>query len=140
MAQTPAFSGFHIFVRDMAASAAFYRHLGFDVSEDPHHSTFSIREGVDVALGSYELTRGYRPEWEEPSGRSALALQFDLASRRAVDDLYARIVAAGYRGELAPFDAFWGARYAEVLDPDGNVVGFHSPRYPSMRSAPPPLP
>ena len=28
---------------------------------------------------------------------------------------------------LPPFDAFWGSRYAEVCDPDGNVLGFHSP-------------
>jgi uncharacterized glyoxalase superfamily protein PhnB len=36
-------------------------------------------------------------------------------------------VAAGHRSHLAPFDAFWGARYAVVLDPDGNRVGISSP-------------
>jgi uncharacterized glyoxalase superfamily protein PhnB len=63
-----------------------------------------------------------------PPGKSAVALQFTLESRRAVDDMYDRVTAAGHPGHLAPIDAFWGARYCEVTDPDGNVVGFHSPR------------
>jgi len=36
-----------------------------------------------------------------------------------------------------PFDAFWGARYAIVEDPDGNVIGFQSPSDPERRTAPP---
>jgi uncharacterized glyoxalase superfamily protein PhnB len=40
------------------------------------------------------------------------------------------MTAAGYVGHLAPIDAFWGARFAIVDDPDGNVVGLHGPRMP----------
>jgi uncharacterized glyoxalase superfamily protein PhnB len=40
--------------------------------------------------------------------------------------MYAVLTAAGYHGHLAPVDAFWGNRYAEVDDPDGTIVGFHS--------------
>jgi uncharacterized glyoxalase superfamily protein PhnB len=36
-------------------------------------------------------------------------------------------VAAGYHSELEPFDAFWGQRYATVLDPDGNGVDLFAP-------------
>ncbi len=36
-----------------------------------------------------------------------------------------------------PYDAFWGARYAVVSDPDGNGVGIMSPPDPAMRTAPP---
>ena len=39
-----------------------------------------------------------------------------------MDATYARLVEAGYEGKKAPFDAFWGQRYANVVDPDGNVV------------------
>ena len=39
-----------------------------------------------------------------------------------VDAIYADLVGAGYRGHLAPFDAFWGMRYATILDPDDNGV------------------
>lgn len=37
-------------------------------------------------------------------------------------EVVAELVAAGYRGVKEPFDAFWGMRYATVLDPDGNGV------------------
>ncbi len=33
-----------------------------------------------------------------------------------------QIVAAGFRSKDAPYDAFWGQRYATVLDPDDNPV------------------
>jgi uncharacterized glyoxalase superfamily protein PhnB len=39
-----------------------------------------------------------------------------------VDATYQRVLAAGHRGKVAPFDAYWGQRYATVLDPDGNAV------------------
>ena len=29
---------------------------------------------------------------------------------------------AGHASKTAPRDAFWGQRYAQVIDPDGNVV------------------
>jgi uncharacterized glyoxalase superfamily protein PhnB len=135
----PVFAGLHVFARDMPASIAFYRRLGFDVTDDAHLARFELADGVSIAIGSHPLTRAYSPHWQEPAGKSSVALQFDLPSREAVDALYADLVSAGYLSELAPFDAFWGARYAEVLDPDGNVVGFHSPRDDAMRGATPDL-
>ena len=44
-----------------------------------------------------------------------------------MDALHAELVAAGHESELAPFDAFWGQRYAVVLDPDGNGVDLFAP-------------
>ena len=42
------------------------------------------------------------------------------------------------RSQQPPFDAFWGARYAIVEDPDGNSVGLMSPVDPTRRSPMPP--
>ena len=50
---------------------------------------------------------------------------------------YADLTGAGYAGQQPPYDAFWGARYAVVEDPDGNPVGLMSPLDPAYRSAPP---
>jgi hypothetical protein len=36
-----------------------------------------------------------------------------------------------------PYDAFWGARYAIVEDPDGIAVGLMSPISPDFKSVPP---
>jgi len=58
-------------------------------------------------------------------------------SREAVDERYDVLTSAGYRSQLAPMDAFWGARYAIVEDPDGNAVGIMSPSDPAYRSEPP---
>jgi uncharacterized glyoxalase superfamily protein PhnB len=45
-----------------------------------------------------------------------------------------------HRGHKAPEDAFWGARYAIVEDPDGNSVGIMSAIDESKRRPPPPPP
>ena len=60
-----------------------------------------------------------------------------LGSRAAVDERYADLIDAGYAGRQPPFDAFWGARYAIVADPDGNDVGLMSPIDDARRTWPP---
>jgi uncharacterized glyoxalase superfamily protein PhnB len=51
-----------------------------------------------------------------------VSLAFGFPDAAAVDAAYAQLTAAGHHGELAPFDAFWGMRYAVVHDPDGTGV------------------
>jgi uncharacterized glyoxalase superfamily protein PhnB len=65
-----------------------------------------------------------------------VVLGFSFPSREAVDERYADLVGAGYVGRQPPYDAFWGARYAVVQDPDGNDVGLMSPVDPTKRSVP----
>ena len=62
---------------------------------------------------------------------------FFFDSREAVDECYADLTGAGYDGRQPPFDAFWGARYAIVADPDGHDVGLMSPMDEERRSWPP---
>ena len=54
--------------------------------------------------------------------------------------MYGDLVAAGYRGRQPPYDAFWGARYAIVDDPDGNGVGLMSPIEADRKFWPPATP
>ncbi len=134
----PAFGGAHIFVRDMEETLAFYRHLGIDVTTwDEHFASAILPNGLSIEFGSAQLSKSYDPGWREPSGTGANALQFRLPSRQAVDDLYAVLTASGHHGHLPPFDAYWGSRYAEVDDPNGNIVGLQSPR-DLERTGPPP--
>lgn len=61
------------------------------------------------------------PDWVQPVGqRVTFACRCDSAEE--LDATYARVVAAGYPGRSAPWDAFWGQRYAMLTDPDGNRV------------------
>lgn len=121
---TATFTGVHLFVRDMAVTTAFYRAIGLTVDGDHEFARATVPNGPHLVFGSHDLTLRYDPGFRPASG-SACALQFTVPSRAAVDSLHAKLVRAGHPSHLAPFDAFWGSRYAEVKDPDGVIVGFH---------------
>ncbi len=113
-----------IAVKDMAAALRFYRLLGLEIpegrEEEPHVE--AAAGGIRLAWDTVELLRQVYDEWvEEPVGHR-IELAFACDSRPAVDELYARLVGHGYRGHKAPWDAFWGQRYAIVEDPDGNLI------------------
>lgn len=113
-----------IVVKDMAASLAFYRLLGLEipagVENEPHVET-TAANGCRIAWDSEEMIRSIYPDWATPAGqRVTLAFQCDTPAE--VDELYARLEAAGHPGHTAPWDAFWGQRYAVAADPDGTLV------------------
>lgn len=56
-----------------------------------------------------------------------MGVAFHCGDSAGVDATYARVTAAGYPGARAPWDAFWGQRYAQVCDPDGNLVDLFAP-------------
>lgn len=127
---SPRFDAVGLVVSDMAASVSFYRRLGFAFPEDAGqrpHAEAEISGGLRLLLDTEDTVRSFRPQWRPPSGdgRTSLALRCDAPSE--VDAVYERLVAAGHRGELQPWDAFWGQRYAVVLDPDGNGVDLFAP-------------
>ena len=134
-----------VVVNDMAASLAFYRRLGVDIPEDSvwlangvgHHVTVKMPSGFNLDFDSEAMTRAYDPAWKP--GLGANAIIFHTQTREAIDAIYADMTSAGYAGHLAPFDAFWGARYAVIDDPDGNHVGIMSPMDEKHSSAPPAL-
>jgi catechol 2,3-dioxygenase-like lactoylglutathione lyase family enzyme len=132
VASPPAFNQFNLVVSDMEASLAFYRRLGVVVRDtDPawaaHHRSAVMPDGLDLDFDSVEFARRWDRGWDRPAGGGMGVLGFGFASRDDVDAAYADLVGAGYRGQQEPYDAFWGARYAVVEDPDGNAVGLMSP-------------
>jgi uncharacterized glyoxalase superfamily protein PhnB len=62
-----------------------------------------------------------------PPQGTRTALAFLCASPTEVDATYAAVLGAGFAGKREPWDAFWGQRYAQVVDPDGNVVDLFAP-------------
>jgi uncharacterized glyoxalase superfamily protein PhnB len=142
----PALGQINIVVRDMRASLAFYRLLGLSVTEiplaewAPHHASGVTSNGVQVELDSVAFAKQWNPGLDEARLGSAAIPFFQLPSREEVDSVHARVVAAGYRSQKTPEDAFWGARYAIVEDPDGSPVGITSPIDGSRRRPPPPPP
>ena len=123
----PQLNAIGIVTSDMARSIAFYRLVGLDVPETPdegHVDTF-LPNGVRFMLDSEDTVRSFRPEWTRETGNQ-VGLAFECESAAAVDELYARITAAGFDGEKAPWDAFWGQRYAQLRDPDGVGVDLYA--------------
>jgi uncharacterized glyoxalase superfamily protein PhnB len=56
-----------------------------------------------------------------------MGLAFECDSPDEVDQVYSELVGAGYHGHKEPWDAFWGQRYAQLHDPDGNGVDLFAP-------------
>ena len=123
----PQLNAIGIVASDLARSIRFYRLLGVDVPETPdagHIDTF-LPNGVRLMLDTEETVRSFDASWTRATGNQ-LALAFECASPAEVDEVYARVVEAGFHGEREPFDAFWGQRYASVLDPDGVPVDLYA--------------
>jgi catechol 2,3-dioxygenase-like lactoylglutathione lyase family enzyme len=117
-------------VSDMKASLAFYRALGLDLpadADDQPHVELPLPGGLRLAWDSVETIRSFDPSWSPPAGSHRVALAFACDSPAEVDDTYNKLVAAGHEGHKAPWDAFWGQRYAIVHDPDGNAVDLFAP-------------
>jgi uncharacterized glyoxalase superfamily protein PhnB len=119
-----------IVVSDLRASLRFYRMLGLELPEDPgdeQHVEATTPGGLRVMFDTIAVVRSFMPEWEPPSGGHRMGLAFHCGDAAGVDATYARLTAAGYQGAKAPWDAFWGQRYAQVSDPDGNPVDLFAP-------------
>jgi uncharacterized glyoxalase superfamily protein PhnB len=111
-------------VHDMTKALQFYRMIGLDIpagAEKEDHVEVITPNGYRIAWDTVTLVKRFNPEWVEPVGHR-MGLAFKCASPAEVDTLYQRVVQSGYTGHKEPWDAFWGQRYAQVVDPDGNIV------------------
>jgi len=112
-------------VRDMATSLRFYRSLGLDIPanvDSEPHVEYVAPGGFRIAWDSLSMMKDIYPDWVDKPVGQRLTLAFKCESPAEVDALYKRLTESGTRGYKAPWDAFWGQRYAVVVDPDGNHV------------------
>lgn len=131
----------NLVVGDMAASLDFYRRLGVAVPSGDDgqrpHVQLRMPGGFSLELDTAESAGLWHAGWRADPGTAGVVVGFSLADRQAVDDRYRELTAAGYVGRQPPFDAFWGARYAIVADPDGNDIGLMSPVDEARETWPP---
>lgn len=125
----PTLNALSIVTADMSAALAFYRLCGLDIpagaEQEPHAE--ATTGGIRILFDTRAVVESFTPTWREPSGGHRMALAFECASPDQVDSQYTCLVDAGHVSQREPFDAFWGQRYAVVLDPDGNPVDFYCP-------------
>jgi len=140
--QRPILDQLNLVARDFDAAAAFYRRLGLELPEASEsfgirHADLSFATGFSLDLDNEKLASVYNASWRRPGARARVVIGFRFETREEVDAKYAELTGAGHPGRQAPYDAFWGVRYAVVADPDGNDVGLMSPPDPARRSWPP---
>lgn len=115
-------------VSDLEEAVRFYRILGVpfeDPGESPHHEA-TLPSGIRLMLDTEELVKQIDPEWKRPDGQ-AIGMAFLCGSAADVDSVFKSVVDAGFGGKKEPWDAFWGQRYAQVVDADGNSVDLFAP-------------
>ena len=109
--------------KDIKQSIQFYQLLGVTFKEvSGDHWEGDTEKGVRIMLDSIDLIRRLNPNYKEGLKGSGVVLCFKQPSPEKVDELYNRITERGFKGLKSPWDAFWGQRYSNVLDPDGNQV------------------
>lgn len=120
-----------IVVTDLARAVKFYRLLGapFEAgAEDTEHghAEATLDGGVRFMIDSEEEMRKFDPSWKRGSGSPTASLAFSCETSEALDELYRKALSAGGRVHKEPWDAFWGQRYAQLRDPDGNGVDLYA--------------
>lgn len=127
----PRLDAIGIVTADMKESVRFYRLLGLDVPDATEdHLDIALPNGMRIMFDTVAMARQLDPQWTKPTGH-AFALAFHCDDPGDVDATYMDIVMAGFSGKTPPFDAFWGQRYATVLDPDGNAIDLYAELKPS---------
>ncbi|MFD4293610.1 VOC family protein [Rhodococcus sp. NPDC058505] len=121
---TPRIAVIGLVAADLSRAFDFYRRLGLEIPEDAAgqpHVEVPLPGGLRLAFDTVDTVRSLDPDYVHGAGGGA-SLAFDCGSPEAVDAVHTELLAAGGTSALAPFDAFWGQRYATVTDPDGNHV------------------
>lgn len=121
-----------VIVSDLHEAARFYRRLGVELPDDLDpmghgHAEASMPGGLRFTLDSQASVQSFDPDWTPPPGPGRVGLAFRCDSPQDVDRTYDALLEAGVEGHKEPWNAFWGQRYAQVEDPDGNVVDLFAP-------------
>ena len=108
-------------VRDLQASRAFYRALGWHPAREQEGVSFYQMHGAALALfGLDDLADDMdRPVAELRTGAMTLAQNF--ATEEDVDEAWHRALQAGARAIKAPQATAWGGYSGYFADPDGHV-------------------
>jgi hypothetical protein len=111
----------------MARSIRFYRLLVLDVPEtaDEGHVQPVLPGGVRLMLDTEAVIGSFWPERTRATGNQPSRRSSVRARPRSTSST-PRVLDAGFRGAKEPWDAFWGQRYAQLLDPDGVPVDLYA--------------
>jgi catechol 2,3-dioxygenase-like lactoylglutathione lyase family enzyme len=97
--------------RDLSASAAFYRRMGFtQIVDSPHYARFECPAG-EATFSLHAVDR--------PAADTGVTVYFEDSD---LDGLVARMQAEGFEFVEAPTDKTYLWREARLRDPAGNLI------------------
>ena len=115
----PSLNAITLFTGDMAASVAFYEHIGMECTFGGRDSAFS---SMRIGSGTF-VNLQIEPGWKSTHARWGRFIVWV----EDVDAIHTELTAAGYHPIGVPSNAVWGERYFHVLDPAGHEVSIARP-------------
>lgn len=128
----------HLVVSDAAAALEFYK-KAFGATETMRmpaedqkrlmHSEISVNGARIFVMDDFPEYRDSHQQdgnWRPPSALGGTTVTIHLEVKNC-DEAVKRAKDAGAKVLMEPWDAFWGARYAQILDPFGHAWSFAHP-------------
>ena len=113
---------------DLKKSAEFYSIIGFkfpELKEGDDHLESIVEPGqTKLMIDSKKLMTELIGEVPRPGNTSSFAIEYDNANE--LDLIVEKLKSSGFVIKKEPWDAFWGQRYAVVMDPGGYSVDLYS--------------
>ena len=104
-------------VDDLDKTIAFYEALGFVVAQRWDDNGTPI--GAILKAGNLELGLN-QDDWKKGRDRKkGLGTRLNIETAQSIDEIAARVKAAGYKIDVEPFDTQWKTRQFELTDPSG---------------------
>lgn len=109
-------------VQDRAAMTAFYRDVvGLSLFNEKGMTMFDMG-GLVFGLWEYGKLAGDSGQAEGPAtGFKGTAIAYNTRSKSEVDEVFARLEAAGAAITVPPHETFWGGYGGYFADPEGNA-------------------
>jgi len=104
-------------VDDLGKSITFYEALGFSVVQrwEQEGTLF----GVMLQAGELQLGLN-QDDWKKGRNRQkGIGARLNIETAQNIDEIAARVKAAGFALDVEPFDTQWKTRQFELTDPSG---------------------
>ena len=125
----------NLIVTDVERAKEFWAVLGFPwTPRHPKAAVIEFANGMNLVVHEPDFARLWDPAYAGASSGSTV-VDINVSSRADVDDLHDRVVAAGFRSSVGPWDTFFGtqrARRAESTARLGDVLVADRPVRPPV--------
>jgi uncharacterized glyoxalase superfamily protein PhnB len=113
---------------NLKKTTQFYSLLGFQFpkfgADEQHVESIPQKGEAKLMIDHQAMIKEILGETPQPGNHSSFAVQYDSANE--LDEVFQKAKAAGFKVVKAPWDAFWGQRYAILEDPDGYKVDLYA--------------